>query len=91
MGSARTMHEPKLIELKDLRRLLPWNTPSLPLNKVGRRYMKVKEPIYRNGVRVYWQQVIEEDEEDQEEGLFKFFNTLFFSLIGSVVGKFFAW
>ncbi|KAK7376672.1 hypothetical protein VNO80_02086 [Phaseolus coccineus] len=91
MGSVPTMHEPKLIELKDLRRLRPWNTPSLPLSKVG-RYMKVKEPIYRNGVRVYWQQVIEEDEEDENpvyeipyEGVFKFFNTRFFSLIGSFV------
>ncbi|QCD98753.1 hypothetical protein DEO72_LG7g30 [Vigna unguiculata] len=88
-------NEPKLIELKELMPLRPWNTPSLPLKKVGVRYVKLKEPIYRDGVRVYWQTVIEEEDENHKfeipyERLFNLLNKRFPHII-TFVAKFVCW
>jgi len=96
MASVQT-HKPELIELKDLMKLRPWNSASLPLSKAGGRYMKLKEPIYRNGVKVYWQPVIEEEEARNPrfrilcQALFKFFNTRIFCVIRRLLRKFFSW
>ncbi|KAJ1425111.1 hypothetical protein SESBI_11226 [Sesbania bispinosa] len=78
MASLRTQ-QPKLIQLKDLMPLYPWKTSPLPLSKLrGGQYMKLKEPIFKDGVKVYWQhKVLEKEAEDLEfevpyEGVFKF-------------------
>ncbi|KAJ1424190.1 tyrosine kinase family protein [Sesbania bispinosa] len=78
MDSLR-IQQPKLIQLKDLMPLYPWKTSPLPLSKLrGGQYMKLKEPIFKDGVKVYWQhKYLEEEAEDLEfeipyEGVFKF-------------------
>jgi hypothetical protein len=54
MGSL-SKKQPKLIQLKDLMPLRPWKTPSLPLSELkGVQYVKLKKPIVKDGVTIYW-------------------------------------
>lgn len=79
MASLNKEQQPKLIELKDLKPLCPWKTPSPPLSELrGLQYMKLKKPILKDGVKVYWENkyLAEEDEELQVvisyQGVFEF-------------------
>ncbi|KAK7283761.1 hypothetical protein RIF29_13507 [Crotalaria pallida] len=69
----------ELIELKNLMPLSPWNSQPQPLRKLKeRQYVKLKKPILRDGVIVYWQpKIVEKEAEDLEfeypyVGLFEF-------------------
>lgn len=79
MASVRRQ-QPKLVELKDMMPLCPWKTPPPPLSKLrGGQYVKLKEPIFKDGVKVYWQPKSSamEAEDDPEveipyQGVFEF-------------------
>ncbi|KAJ1425110.1 tyrosine kinase family protein [Sesbania bispinosa] len=93
MASPRTQ-QPKLIQLKDLMPLNPWKTSPLPLNKLrGGKCMKLKEPIFKDGVKVYWQhKFLEKEVEDLEfevpyEGVFKFINKHVVNVIKKWINK----
>ncbi|KAE9592658.1 hypothetical protein Lal_00029196 [Lupinus albus] len=81
MGSTSTK-KPELVELRKLIPLRPWQTPPPPLTKLrGQQYMKLKKPIIKNGVKIYWHPKISEEEfEEQIEipyaGIFEFFDKL---------------
>lgn len=87
--------QPKLTQLKDLIPLSPWKTPPLPLSELkGAQYMKIKEPIFKNGVKVYWQpKYLDKEDEDPEliipyQGLFEFIDTHFVNVIKRWISKF---
>lgn len=74
--------EPKLIQLKDLIPLRPWMSPPLKFSELrGVQYMKLKKPIIKDGVKVYWQpKILANEDEVQEDviphqGVFEFIDT----------------
>ncbi|CAL1383821.1 unnamed protein product [Linum trigynum] len=52
---------PKLVALKDV-------LPPHPASLNRRRYVKVKEPIFRNGARVYWKEEVSQEQERRAAG-----------------------
>lgn len=54
----------KYVSLKDLASLPPQKaaTPPYPGN-MKTRYVKVKQPLFKDGIRVYWQEISVRDED----------------------------
>ncbi|CAL1355479.1 unnamed protein product [Linum trigynum] len=50
--------QPKLVALKDV-------LPPHPASLNRRRYVKLKEPIFRNGAKVYWKEVSFASQEEE--------------------------
>ncbi|RHN77661.1 hypothetical protein MtrunA17_Chr1g0157161 [Medicago truncatula] len=93
MGSI-SKEKPKLISLKDLMPLRPWNSPPLPLSELrGRQYMKLKKPIFKDGVEVYWLPKILANEDEVPEtvipfqGVFKFIDRHVLTVVKRWIGK----
>ena len=71
---------PTLTTLKDLVPLSPWKTPLPPFSTTRSLvYIKVKEPLLKDGVRVYWEAmtVLHKQDDDLDflipyGGLFEF-------------------
>ncbi|RHN77949.1 hypothetical protein MtrunA17_Chr1g0160241 [Medicago truncatula] len=54
--ASQSKEQSKLIRLKDLMPSYPRKTPQLPISELrGWQYMKLKEPIVKDGVKVYWE------------------------------------
>jgi hypothetical protein len=93
--SSLCKQQPKLIQLKDLRPLRPWKTPPLALKELrGMQYVKLKKPVFKDGVQVYWlpkylsNEVEEPEAEIPYQGVFEFIDRHFVSVIKRWIDKF---
>ncbi|XVF35906.1 hypothetical protein REPUB_Repub19eG0012000 [Reevesia pubescens] len=95
-------HEtPTLTTLKDLVPLYPWKTPTPPFSRSRSMvYSKVKEPLLKNGVRVYWRAmpVLHKEDEDEDDmdfegpygGSFEFIDKYVFKAIKRWIDRLFG-
>ncbi|XWS14417.1 hypothetical protein CRYUN_Cryun35bG0007900 [Craigia yunnanensis] len=90
MGTVPNYEALTLTTLKDLVPLSPWKTPTPPFTRSRSRlvYSKIKEPLLKDGVRVYWEAMPvlqkEDDNVDFEVpygGLFEFIDKYVFKAI----------
>jgi len=92
--TSHSKEQPKLIRLKDLMPSYPRKTPQLPISELrGWQYMKLKEPIVKDGVKIYWQtKILAKEVEDPKvvapnQGIFKLFNIYVVNVVKRLIGK----